>query len=179
MVCHRCKLIIKMEFEKLGIDLVSIELGEVTLENDLPEDKLRVIDEKLKELGFEILSDQKKKVIEKIKTIMIDLVYYEKYETNKTLSFILSKELNQDYSAISKLFSELEGVTIEKYLIKLKIERAKELLIYDELNLNEIAFKLNYSSSSHLSSQFKKITGLTPSFFKKLNKRNRNSIDDI
>jgi len=122
MVCHRCKLIIKMEFEKLGIDLVSIELGEVTLENDLPEDKLRVIDEKLKELGFEILSDQKKKVIEKIKTIMIDLVYYEKYETNKTLSFILSKELNQDYSAISKLFSELEGVTIEKYLIKLKIQ---------------------------------------------------------
>ncbi len=179
MVCNRCITAVKQEFEKLGITPVAVSLGVVTL-TDFPDDKqLAQLKEGLVSLGFELLDDEKKKLIEKIKNIIIEQVHYASLDETPNFSEVLTKKLHKDYSALSGLFSGVEGITIEKYIIHQKIEKVKELLVYGQLNLSEIAFQLGYSSVAHLSSQFKKVTGLTPTAFKKQKDKKRTFLEDI
>ncbi|WMN11622.1 AraC family transcriptional regulator [Marivirga salinae] len=179
MVCNRCKMVVKSTLEKLGLHPVQIELGEI----ELQEDDISTVKEQLKlelqALGFDLLDNKKTKTIEKVKNLITDLVQNKNSVLKVTLSEYLSVELSQDYSSLSNLFSEVEGITIEKYYILQKIEKVKELLVYDELTLSEIAFQLNYSSVAYLSNQFKKVTGLTPSHFKNLRTIKRKPLEDL
>lgn len=179
MVCNRCILVVQQELQKLGIDNCKVTLGEVETEAEIPMDKLTQFQHNLDALGFELLDSSKKKVIEKIKNIIIQRVHQSSDENHNNLSDILSKALHKDYTYLSGLFSEVEGITIEKYLINQKIEKVKELIIYDELSLSEIAYKLGYSSVAHLSNQFKKVTGLTPSHFKQVGQNKRKPLDQV
>lgn len=179
MVCSRCKMVVKSEFEKLGLHTISVELGEVELQDEITENQKRDLLLSLHSLGFDLLDDKKSKTIEKIKTIIIDLVHYKNNELKINLSDYLVENLNQDYSTLSNLFSETENTTIEKYFISQKIEKVKELLIYNELSLSEIADILNYSNVAHLSNQFKKITGFTPTYFKQLKNKKRIQIENL
>ena len=179
MVCNRCIAAVKSALDELKIQYTSIELGEVITKTEPSEKQLVALKEKLQQLGFELLDDTKKKLIEKIKTIIIEHVHYKEGDNRYNLSEILSSKLRKDYSYISHLFSEVEGITIEKYVINQKVEKIKELLVYDELSLNEIAYQLGYSSVAHLSSQFKKVTGLTPTHFKKLGGIHRKTLDNV
>jgi AraC family transcriptional regulator len=178
MVCPRCIMAVKDLVKKLNYTLVEIKLGEVVVKtNNLD---FNLIRSELNTLGFELLEDKKLQVIDKIKTLIIDYIHYSEDQLKKrNLSDYLVENIGKDYNYLSSLFSGFENITIEKYLIKQKIEKVKELIVYDELNLNEIALKLNYSSSAHLSSQFKNETGLTPSKFKKIQNKNRKSLTDI
>lgn len=168
MVCDRCKMVVKAELEKLGFNPVTVSLGDVKLADLITEEDKHKIDRHLNQFGFELIPDKKGQLIEQIKTLIIELVYQENSLLKVNLSTYLNEKLNLDYNGLSALFSEMEHQTIEKYFIAQKIEKAKELIGYDELNLSEIALKLNYSSVAHLSAQFKKVTGVTPSNFKKL-----------
>ncbi|WP_435254380.1 helix-turn-helix domain-containing protein [Tenacibaculum sp. A30] len=179
MVCNRCILVIQNELDKLGVGFKSIKLGEVILEKELTSDEKESLDKILLDLGFEIIDDKKSRIIEKIKNLIINLVHHQDSETKINLSELLSNELHHDYNYLSNLFSEVEGTTIEKYFIAQKIEKVKELLVYDELSLSEIAFRLHYSSVAYLSNQFKKVTGLTPSHFKKIRKDRRKPLDEV
>ena len=179
MVCNRCILVVQQELDKLDIDSSKVTLGEVETTGELPKGKLERLDKNLSALGFELLDNSKQQIIEKIKNVIIQQVHHTKEENNYNFSEILSKSLHKDYSYLSSLFSEVEGITIEKYIINQKIEKVKELLIYDELSLSEIAYQLGYSSVAHLSNQFKKVTGLTPSHFKEVGKNKRQPIDKI
>jgi len=179
MVCNRCINAVSTVLTNLKIPYTSVQLGEVLLQNEISHKQIDELKNKLTELGFELLDDAKKKIIEKIKNSIIKYVHYSEDNEPYNLSEILSSSLHKDYSYLSNLFSEVEGITIEKYFINQKIEKAKELLVYDELSLGEIAFQLGYSSVAHLSSQFKKVTGLTPSHFKKLGTKPRISLDKI
>ncbi|WP_281310597.1 helix-turn-helix domain-containing protein [Flavobacterium flavigenum] len=179
MVCGRCKMVVKAEFEKLGLQTVSVELGEVELQNTITENQKKELLNHLRTLGFDLIDDKKSKTIEKIKTLIIDLVHHKNSELKTNLSDYLSENLNQDYNALSNLFSEVENTTIEKYFISQKIEKVKELIIYNELSLSEIADILNYSNVAHLSNQFKKVTGFTPTYFKQLKDRKRIQIENL
>nr|WP_299034449.1 AraC family transcriptional regulator [uncultured Tenacibaculum sp.] len=179
MVCNRCILVIQNELDKLGIGVKNIKLGEVILEKELTSDEKESLNKILLDLGFEIIDDKKSRIIEKIKNLIINLVHHQDSETKINLSELLSNELHHDYNYLSNLFSEVEGTTIEKYFIAQKIEKVKELLVYDELSLSEIAFRLHYSSVAYLSNQFKKVTGLTPSHFKKIRKDRRKPLDEV
>ncbi len=174
MVCNRCIMVVQNELEKLGLDFTNIKLGEVTLTRELNSEERNALEEVLVPLGFEVIDDKKSRIIEKIKNIIIELVHHQDNDTKNNLSDILSEKINHDYNYLSNLFSEVEGTTIEKYFIAQKIEKIKELLVYDELSLSEIALRLNYSSVAYLSNQFKKVTGLTPSHFKQIRKRKEN-----
>lgn len=179
MVCSRCKMVVESTLKNLGLHPTHVELGEIELlENNIDEVEGQ-LEKELESLGFELLNDRKTKTIEKVKNLIIDLVHNKNGALDKTLSEYLVQELNQDYSALSNLFSEVEGITIEKYFILQKIEKVKELLVYDELTLSEIAFQLNYSSVAYLSNQFKKVTGLTPSHFKKMRSFKRRPLEDL
>ncbi len=179
MVCDRCILVVRQELEKLNLKPVSIKLGEAEITKEPTEKQLAQLKENLATLGFELLDDSRKKLIEKIKNIVIEQIHYSDTDDKHNFSEILSRKLLKDYSYLSNLFSDVEGITIEKYIINQKIEKVKELLVYDELSLSEIAFKLGYSSVAHLSSQFKKVTGLTPSHFKNLGGIHRKPLDKI
>lgn len=179
MVCGRCEMAVKLELEKMEIPVVSIKLGEIELSRDLVEAEVRILENSLKELGFELLEDEVSKTITQIKNGIIDLVHYRNEKIKINLSTYLAEDLSQDYSALSKLFSEREGITIEHYFIAQKIEKAKELLVYNELSLSEIAIQLNYSNVAHLSNQFKKVTGSTPTQFKKTGENTRKQIDSL
>ncbi|MBF0762037.1 helix-turn-helix transcriptional regulator [Dysgonomonas mossii] len=179
MVCNRCILVINAELEKIGIKVNSIKLGEVSLEKELSKDEKTRLINSLNLLGFELIDDSRSQIIEQIKNIIIRCVHYEEASLKLNLSEILSTELHHDYHYLSNLFSKIEGITIEKYLIAQRIERVKELLVYDELSLNEIAFLLNYSSVAYLSNQFKKTTGLTPSHFKQIKEDKRKPLDKV
>jgi len=179
MVCNRCILVIQNELDKLGVGVKNIKLGEVTLEKELTSKEREHLNKTLLSLGFEIIDDKKSRIIEKIKNLIINLVHHQDSETKINLSELLSNELHHDYNYLSNLFSEVEGTTIEKYFIAQKIEKVKELLVYDELSLSEIAFRLHYSSVAYLSNQFKKVTGLTPSHFKKIRKDKRTPLDEV
>ena len=179
MVCNRCINAVSSLLDELKIPYTSVQLGEVSLQKELSQKQIDTLKIRLAELGFELLDDSKKKIIEKIKNTIVKQVHYNDQNEPYNLSDILSSSLHKDYSYLSRLFSEVEGITIEKYFINQKIEKAKELLVYDELSLSEIAFQLGYSSVAHLSSQFKKITGLTPSHFKKIGTGQRKSLDQI
>lgn len=179
MVCDRCKIVVKSELEKLGITPLHIDLGEVTLNTALDDKQKTLLKDKLGSLGFELINDKRSRLIEQIKTLIIELVHYNDNELKVNLSDYLSDKLHHDYNYISNLFSEVEGTNIEKYFIAQKIEKVKELLVYDELTLSEIAFQLNYSSTAHLSNQFKKVTGLTPSHFKSIKTNKRKPLDKV
>ena len=179
MVCNRCIMVVQNELDKLGLDVKNIKLGEVTLDKEPTTDEKNKLDKALILLGFELIDDKKSRVIEKIKNVIIDLVHHQDNNTKTNLSDVLSSQLHHDYNYLSNLFSEVEGTTIEKYFIAQKIEKVKELLVYDELSLSEIAFRLNYSSVAYLSNQFKKVTGLTPSHFKQIREDKKKSLDKV
>lgn len=179
MVCNRCIMVVQHELDKLGLTALSIKLGEVIFEDSpTPEEKAR-LEEALLGLGFQVIDDKKGRIIEKIKNTIIELVHHQDNDAKNNLSDVLSAKLHHDYNYLSNLFSEVESTTIEKYFIAQKIERVKELLVYDELSLSEIAFQLNYSSVAYLSNQFKKITGLTPSHFKQIKGEKRKPLDEV
>lgn len=179
MVCNRCIMAVQQVVEMLKLPFENITMGEVVLKSEPPSSILEKLSADLRKLGFEILDDQKQKTIEKIKNIIIEYIHYSDTDKKHNLSDILSKNLHKDYSYLSGLFSDVEGITIEKYTIKQKVEKAKELITYDELNLSEIADKLGYSSVAHLSNQFKKTTGLTPSHFKQVGQNKRKPLDEV
>lgn len=179
MVCNRCIMVVQNEMDKNGIVVKNIKLGEVTLEKELSDEEKKVLDKALTQLGFEIIDDKKSRIIEQIKNVIIDQVHYHDNDAKTNLSDVLMSKLHHDYNYLSNLFSEVEGTTIEKYFIAQKIEKVKELLVYDELSLSEIAFRLNYSSVAYLSNQFKKVTGLTPSHFKQIKADKRKPLDKV
>ncbi|WP_264565535.1 helix-turn-helix domain-containing protein [Flavobacterium sp. N3904] len=179
MVCDRCIMAVRSEFEKSGIHPLAIELGQVELLNEWDEKNKLLLKKRLEELGFEIVEDKIRITVEKIKSLIIALVHHQNLGLKVNLSSYLAQNLAQDYNTLSNLFSEVEGVTIEHFFIKQKIEKVKELLTYNELSLSEIAYKMNYSDVAHLSNQFKKITGITPTKFKLLDKNKRTQIDHL
>jgi len=181
MVCNRCIKVVKEELEKIGIVVNKISLGEVETTSDIDKNKLNEIKKVLKENGFELIENRKAKIVEKIKNIIISTIYNNEdfLISNKNFSKLIEDNIGLDYNYLSSLFSSLESITIEQFIILQKIERAKELLKYDELTLSEIAFKLGYSSVQHLSNQFKKVTGLSASEFKKMTKNIRKPLDKI
>lgn len=172
-------MVAKEELKKLGLHYVMVDLGEVEIMENLSEDMRDALKSGLLQTGLELMDDKRSMLIEKIKNIVIETVHYSDEPLNTNFSDYLSKKLNHDYTYISNLFSEVQGTTIEHFVIAHKIERVKELLVYNELNLTEIANKMNYSSVAHLSNQFKKVTGLTPSHFKKLKDKRRNALENI
>jgi len=179
MVCSRCVKVVKEELQKLGVDYISVKLGEVELGSPLSAEKAEKLKSALLENGFELIDDSKTKLIETVKTLIIKSIYQSNKPEEINYSDYLSKQTGKPYTFLSSLFSSVENTTIEKYIISQKIERAKELLVYGELTLSEIAYQLGYSSSQHLSNQFKKITGFTPTYFKELKEQKRRFIDKI
>lgn len=180
MVCQRCKMTVEAELKKLGFDPLSIELGEVVFRQNLLPKQLNTIENALKIYGFEVVMDKRSQIIVQIKSTAVAYVFQNDNNAQKpNFSDFLEKKLLKDYTYLSNLFSEMVGTTIEKYLIHLKIERVKELLMYDELTLSEIAFQMGYSNAAYLSNQFKKITGLTPTYFKTIADKKRLSIADV
>ena len=179
MVCERCKIIVKAEFEKLGLQPFKVELGKVEFSKIPTETQKNHLNQTLISYGFELIEDKKHEIIERIKNLIVGLVHQQNNKLKINLSNYLAEELSQNYHALSTLFSEMENITIEQYHILQKIEKVKELLSYDEMNLNEVANQLNYSSVAHLSSQFKKITGFTPTHFRNLIDYKRKGIDEI
>lgn len=179
MVSIRCKIIVKQELENLGLHHTLVELGEVQIEEELSAKQQKELRAALLVSGLELMDDQKAILIEKIKNVIVEMIHYSDDLPKTNFSVFLSKKLNYEYNYLSTLFSEVKGTTIEHFIISHKIERAKELLIYNELSLTEIAFKLHYSSVAHLSNQFKKVTGLTPTFFKKMKHKRLIALDSL
>lgn len=180
MVCARCIKTVTNIFQKANVHVEKVRLGVVEAAQEIDNKQLEVIRKELAAEGFELLDDQKIKLVAEIKNTIINLVHYgELDEMKSNLSDLISDKLHKDYNYLSNLFSSIEDTTIEQYFILQKIEKVKELLVYNELSLNQIAFKLGYSSVAHISSQFKKITGFTPSQFKKLKNHNRRHLDSI
>ncbi len=181
MVCNRCIKVVKEEFQKLGLEVKSIVLGEVEIDSPDEQIDMTKIKSVLEENGFELLDDRQAKLIEKIKILIIELIYYNPEADLSKINFseYLANNINLSYQYLSSLFSSTEGLTIEKFIINQKIEKVKEMLIYDELTLSEISYQLGYSSVQHLSNQFKKITGLSPTEFKRVKNKLRIPIDSL
>ena len=179
MVCIRCKMVVKSELDKLGVNYTTVELGEADIRESLSPAQLDRLSLALKKSGLELMDDKKSILVEKIKAVIIELVHYNEEQIRLNLSDYLSEKLNHNYTYLANLFSEVKGTTIENFYLAHKIEKVKELLVYDELNLTEIAYKLHYSSVAHLSNQFKKMTGLTPSHFKNLKHKRRSTLENM
>ena len=179
MVCIRCQLIVKSELEKLGIRYADVKIGEANLIENISQEQLEQLDISLRKSGLHLMDNKKSILVEKIKSAIIELVHYSEEQIRVNLSDYLSEKLNYDYTYLANLFSEVKGINIERFYLNHKIERVKELIVYDELNLTEIAYKMHYSSVAHMSNQFKKITGLTPSHFKKLKNKRRGTLEDV
>lgn len=179
MVSIRCKLIVKAALERVGLLHGAVDLGEVEVLQEISSEQRERLRAILLSAGLELMDDKKAILIERIKAVIIEMVHYSDEWPTIKFSNYLSEKLHYDYTYLANLFSEVTGVTVEHYIIAHKIERAKELLIYDELSLTEISYKLNYSSVAHLSNQFKKVTGLTPTFFKNLKHKKRSDIDNV
>ncbi len=179
MVSLRCKMMVKEELKKLHIRFANIQLGEVELLEPLTAEQHDQLQKNLRKSGLELLDDKKTILINKIKSMIVEMVHYTDEVPKVNYSDYLSEKIDYDYTYLSNIFSEVTGITIQQYIIIHKIERVKELLLYDELNLSQIAHLLNYSSVAHLSNQFKKITGLTPSYFKSMKKRRNVNLDDL
>lgn len=179
MVSIRCKMIVKSALESLGIEHKGVELGEVELVSTLSLKLSEALKTNLLKYGLELMDDKRSMLIEKIKNVIVEMIHYADELPRINNSEYISGKINYDYTYLANLFSEVQGTTIEHYIIAHKIEKVKELLVYDELNLTEIAYKLHYSSVAHLSSQFKKVTGLTPSHFKKLKEKRRNTLESL
>lgn len=179
MVCIRCKMVVKEELTRLGIGYTTIELGEADIGAPLTQEQHDQLKEGLSNFGLELMDDRKSVLIQRIKNIIVEMVHYSEEPLVVNFSVFLSENLQHDYTYMANLFSEVQGTTIEKFIISHKIERVKELLVYNELNLTEIAYQMHYSSVAHLSAQFKKVTGLTPSHFKQLSVKRRKMLDDL
>lgn len=179
MVSNRCKMVVKEELTKLGLHFIVVDLGEVEIMEELSEEERKELAERLLDTGLELMDNKKAILIERIKTTIIELIHHSEDMIKINFSNFLSEKLNHDYTYLANLFSEVQGTTIAQFIISHKVERIKELIIYDELNITEIAWKMNYSSVAHLSNQFKKITGLSPSHFKQLKEKRRNPIENI
>lgn len=179
MVCDRCKMVVKNELNNLGLHYGPVELGEVEIMEVISPEQMRILNTGLEKSGLELLDDKKSILVERIKTIIIELVHYTDDQIKVNLSDFLSEKFNHNYTYLANIFSEVKGTTIEQFYISHKIEKVKELLVYDDLNLTEIAWKLHYSSVAHLSFQFKKKTGLTPSQFKSLKNKNRIPLGNV
>ena len=167
------------ELKKVGVQYTAVDLGMVETFQDLSEQQRSLLRENLLKSGLELLDDKKSILIERIKNLIVEMVHYSDQLPNLNYSEYISNKLQYDYTYLSNIFSEVKGTTIQQFIIIHKIERVKELLLYDELNLTEIAYKLHYSSVAHLSNQFKKITGLSPSFFKKLKKKRIGNLENM
>ena len=179
MVSARCKIAVKETLEKMGLHYIFVELGEVELMEALSAGQKILLKTALIAVGLDLVDDRKSVLIEKIKNIIIENIHYSDEKMIINFSVFLSKKLEYDYTYMANLFSDIQGVTIEQFIIAHKIERVKELIIYGELNMTEIAWKMNYSSVAHLSNQFKKVTGLSPTHFKNLKIKRRNPLEDI
>ena len=179
MVSQRCKMMVKEELRKLGLHFIVVDLGEVEIMETLNNEQIEQLRAALLDSGLELMDDKKAVLIERIKTIIIELIHHTEESIKINFSDYLSEKLKYDYTYLSNLFSEVQGTTIENFIITHKVERIKELIIYDELNITEIAYKMNYSSVAHLSNQFKKVTGLSPMHFKQLKDKRRSPIEEI
>lgn len=179
MVSTRCKMMVKDALRKLGLHFMVVDLGEVEIMEDISPKMREDLKLALLGSGLELMDDKKSILIEKIKNVVVEMVHYADDLPKTNFSDYLSQKLNHDYTYLANLFSEVQGITIEHYVISHKTERIKELIIYGELNITEIAYKMNYSSVAHLSAQFKKVTGLAPTHFKQLKNKRRNPIDEI
>jgi AraC-like DNA-binding protein len=179
MVCIRCKMVVKEELTRLGLHFTTVELGEAEILENISAVQHDQLKDALLRSGLELMDDKKSVLIQKIKNVVVELVHYTEEPLNVNFSEYLSRKLDYDYTYLANLFSEVQGITIEKFIISHKIERVKELLVYNELSLTEIAYLMHYSSVAHLSTQFKKVTGLTPSHFKQLRDKRRSMLEDI
>lgn len=179
MVCIRCQMVVKAELEKLGLQYIDVKIGEADIIDNLSREQTEKLDIALKKAGLQLMDDKRSILVEKIKSAIIELVHYTDEQIKVNLSDYICEKLNYDYTYLANLFSEVKGITIEKFYLTHKIEKVKELIVYDELNLTEIADKMHYSSVAHLSNQFKKITGLTPSHFKNLKNKRRGTLEDV
>ena len=179
MVSTRCKMAVKEELKKLGLHFIVVDLGEVEIMENISAEQREQLKIVLLDSGLELIDDKRAVLIEKIKNVIIEMVHHTDEMIKTNFSDFLSKKLNHDYTYMANLFSEVQGTTIEQFIISHKIERIKELMIYGELNITEIAWKMNYSSVAHLSNQFKKVTGLSPSHFKQLKDKRRSPIEEI
>src|SRR5688572_28286305 len=179
MVSTRCKMAVKEELKKLGLHYIVVNLGEIDVMEDISIEQREKLNDALLVYGLELMDDKRAILIEKIKNVIVEMIHHTNEDVKINFSNFLSEKLNHNYSYLANLFSEVQGTTIEQFIILHKVERIKELTIYDELNITEIAWKMNYSSVAHLSNQFKKVTGLTPSHFRQLKDKRRSSIEDI
>ncbi len=179
MVSLRCKMVVKEELKKLGLHYVILDLGMVEILEDITEEQRALLKTNLLRSGLELLEDQRSILIERIKNVITEMVHYSDELPDTNYSEYISKKVGHDYTYLSNIFSEVKGITIQQFIIIHKIERVKELLLYDELNLTEISYKLHYSSVAHLSNQFKKITGLSPSFYKKLKQKREQNLENL
>jgi AraC-like DNA-binding protein len=179
MVSMRCKMAVKEVLKKLGLHFIIVDMGEVEIMETITPGQREQVRVALHKSGLELMDDKKAVLIEKVKNVIIEMVHYKDDLPKINFSDLLSEKLKYDYTYLANLFSEIQGTTIEKFIISHKIERVKELIIYDELSLSEIAWKMHYSSVAHLSNQFKKVTGLTPSHFKSLKNKRRKAIEDV
>ena len=179
MVSLRCKMLVKAELKSLGLHYTNVELGVAEILEDITLEQREQLKINLLQSGLELMDDKRAMLIEKIKIVITEMIHYNDELPKVNYSEYISKVMGYDYTYLANIFSEVKGITIEHYIIAHKIEKVKELLLYDELNLTEISYKMNYSSVSHLSTQFKKVTGLTPAFFKNLKNKKRNSLDNV
>ena len=179
MVSIRCKMVVKSVLDKIGLHHTKVDLGQVEIMENMTDEQRALLKSELLKTGLELMDDQRAILVEKIKNTIVELVHYSEEPIKLNFSDFLSEKLKYDYTYLSNLFSEVTGITIEHYIIAHKIERVKELLIYNEYNLTEISYLLNYSSVAHLSNQFKKVTGLTPSFFRQLKHKKRHTLNDV
>lgn len=179
MVSLRCKMVLKSELDKLGLHYGVVDLGVVEVNENINIEQRHQLKIALAKSGLELMDDQKSILIDKIKKVIVEMVHYTEEPLKINFSNFLSSKLDYDYTYLANLFSEVTGITIEQYIISHKIERVKELLMYNELNLTEISYLLNYSSVAHLSNQFKKVTGLTPTYFKNLKRKKRDTLENV
>jgi len=179
MVSQRCKLMVKEELKKLGMHFIVVDLGEVEIMENISDEQRIELKTALLSSGLELMDDKRAILIERIKNVIIEMIHHSDEMIKMNFSNFLSEKLHHDYTYLANLFSEVQGTTIEQFMISHKVERIKELIIYDEMNISEIAWKMNYSSVAHLSNQFKKITGLSPSHFKQLKVKRRSQIEDV
>ncbi len=179
MVSLRCKLMVKVELEKFNLHPTILDLGMVEINEDITPEQRDLLKTNLLKSGLELLDDKRSILIERIKNLIIEMIHYSDELPKVNYSDYISEKLSYDYTYLSNIFSEVKGTTIQQFIILHKIEKVKELLLYDELNLSQIAYKLHYSSVAHLSNQFKKVTGLTPSFYKQLKKKRKSNLEDL
>jgi AraC-like DNA-binding protein len=179
MVSLRCRMVVQQEFQKLGLRFDNIELGTVEIPEDISDEKRKLLRTSLLKWGLELMEDKKTILVEKTRILIIEMIHYSDELPDVNNSDFLSEKLGYDYSYLSNIFSEVKGISLQQFIIQHKVERIKELLLYDELNLSEISYKLHYSSVAHLSNQFKKITGVTPSFYKKMKQKRVRNLEDL